>query len=207
MTPKIILASNSPRRREILTGLGMDFSVMVSDCDENLSEITSPDKAVCELARRKALDVAQNLSAESPTDYIVIGADTVVYDGENILGKPKNREDALNTILSLSGRTHSVYTGIALAGRIGTEDKLFTSACRTDVVFCDISKAEAEYYVKTGECDDKAGSYGIQGLGGIFVKELHGDYYNVVGLPISNLRTLMLDGFGLDICAYIAKKQ
>lgn len=199
MTPEFILASNSPRRRELLAMLGMDFEVIVSDCDESAVEKLSPDKLVCELALLKAKAVADTLG--TTRDYIVIGADTVVCDGQRILGKPQGEADAKQTLLSLSGRAHSVWTGVALVGR----GKCVTEAVETKVVFGNISEAEADFYVATKEPMDKAGSYGIQGLGGFFVSELHGDYYNVVGLPIAHLRTLLEREFGLSSCDYTGK--
>lgn len=200
MTPRFILASGSPRRRELLTMLGMEFTVAVSDCDENITEPMSPDKLVCELAKRKAAAVADTL--DSTDEVIVIGADTVVCDGERVLGKPESRDDAVNTLLSLSDRAHSVYTGIALVGC----GKTVTDAVETKVVFDKISQKEAEMYADSGEPMDKAGSYGVQGIGGFFVKELHGDYYNVVGLPIARLRILLEAEFGLASSDYIGRK-
>ncbi len=199
MTPEFILASNSPRRRELLSMLGMDFKVIVSDCDESRVKSLSPDKLVRELALLKAKAVEGTLDASG--DYIVIGADTVVCDGERILGKPQSEEDAKQTLMSLSGRTHSVWTGIALVGR----GKCVTDAVETKVVFGNISEAEIDFYVSTKEPMDKAGSYAVQGIGGFFVNELHGDYYNVVGLPIARLRELLEKEFGLLSSEYIGK--
>lgn len=201
MTPEFILASNSPRRRELLSMLGMDFKVIVSNCDENIDGDLTPDKLVRELALLKAKAVAATLDASR--DYIVIGADTVVCNGANILGKPQNEADAKSTLLSLSGRTHSVWTGVALVGT----HKCITDAVETKVVFGEISEREAEFYVGTKEPMDKAGSYAVQGIGGFFVSELCGDYYNVVGLPIARLRVLLEREFGLSACDYIGKRR
>ncbi len=203
MTPKFILASNSPRRREILAMLGMDFEVIVSDCDENIGVEMPPDALVCELAGRKAEAVANKLHIEG--DYIVLGSDTVVFDGVRVLGKPKDANDAYNTLMSLSDREHSVFTGIALTGRIGGQKIAVCEAEETKVVFAKLGEGEVRYYVDTGEPMDKAGSYGIQGFGGIFVSELHGDYYNVVGLPISLMRKMLARDFGLHADDYIGK--
>ncbi len=200
MIPEFILASNSPRRRELLSMLGMKFSVKVSDCDENVGTPMPPRELVCELAKRKALAVASTIDTAST---IVIGADTVVCDGERILGKPKDAEDAVRTLLSLSDRAHSVYTGIALVGC----GEVVTDAVETKVVFDKISECEARIYTESGEPLDKAGSYGIQGIGGFFVKELHGDYYNVVGLPIARLRVLLEAEFGISAGNYIGKMR
>lgn len=204
MTPKFILASNSPRRRELLSMIGMDFEVKVSDCDESANPSLSPDALVRELAKRKAEAVADKL----PTDgrFIVIGADTVVSDGVSIFGKPCDRDDAVNTLLSLSGKTHSVFTGLAVVELTGGNTRTVTDAVETKVVFGEISRAEAEFYADTGEPLDKAGSYGVQGIGGFFVSELRGDYYNVVGLPIARLRTLLSEHFGLRSEEYIGRR-
>ncbi len=179
--------------------LGMDFKVIVSDCDESFDDNPSPDRLVRRLALLKAKAVANTL--DSARDYIVIGADTVVCDGEHILGKPQSEADAKSTLLSLSGRAHSVWTGIALVGR----EKYVVDAVETKVVFGNISEAEANFYVGTKEPMDKAGSYAVQGIGGFFVNELHGDYYNVVGLPIARLRELLETEFGLVSSEYIGK--
>ena len=187
MNRKIILASGSPRRRELLLQMGLEFEVMTGDCDENISGLT-PDKLVCELSRRKALAVAEKLGFPA----VVIGADTVVADRDRILGKPRSREDAVNTLLSLSGRTHSVFTGVTVTDGITT----LTELSSTRVKFTDISRADAEAYADTGEPLDKAGSYGIQGRGGVFVESREGDFYGVVGLPICRLRA-MLRKFGI----------
>ena len=187
MNRKIILASGSPRRRELLSQMGLGFEVITSDCDENISGLT-PDKLVCELSRRKALAVAEKLGFPA----VVIGADTVVADRDRILGKPRSREDAVNTLLSLSGRTHSVFTGVTVTDGITT----LTELSSTRVKFTDISRADAEAYADTGEPLDKAGSYGIQGRGGVFVESIEGDFYGVVGLPICRLRA-MLRKFGI----------
>lgn len=199
MTPKFVLASNSPRRRELLSMIGMDFEIIVSDCDESAVADRTPDKLVRELARLKATAVADTL--DPSCDYIVIGADTVVCDGERILGKPQNEADAKATLLSLSGRKHSVWTGVALVGC----GKCVTDAVETKVVFGNISEADADFYVGTKEPMDKAGSYAVQGIGGFFISELHGDYYNVVGLPIARLRELLETQFGLVSSEYVGK--
>ncbi len=203
MMPKFILASNSPRRREILSMLGMDFKVIVSDCDENIENGLSPDAAVCELARRKAEAVFRSLPNHE--NCIVLGSDTMVWDGARPLGKPKDKDDAYNTLMSLSDKEHSVFTGIALIGNIDGKTVSVSEAAETKVVFSALSEAEVRSYVDSGEPLDKAGSYGIQGSGGIFVRELRGDYYNVVGLPISLMRQMLKRHFGLDTEDYVGK--
>lgn len=205
MTPRFILASNSPRRRELLSMIGMEFEVTVSDCDENADASLAPAELVKELAFRKAQAVESRGAADG--DYIIIGADTVVADGSRILGKPADRDDAVNTLLSLSGKTHSVFTGVALVGRIDGRAITVTDAVETKVTFAAISRGEAEFYADTGEPMDKAGSYAAQGIGGFFVNELHGDYYNVVGLPISRIRSILLESFGLKPESYIGRRN
>lgn len=200
MKPDIILASNSPRRRELLSMLGMDFRVIVSDCDETIDAPMQPDALVRELAFRKAKAVADTL--DTARDTIVIGADTIVWDRGRALGKPRDDADARATILSLANHTHSVFTGIALIGCIGGEVISVTDAVETRVVFGNISPEDADWYIGTGEASDKAGSYAVQGLAGAFVTELHGDYYNVVGLPIARMRELLEEKFGLAISDY-----
>lgn len=172
---KLILASKSPRRSEILKNAGIDFIVRVADADETIPEGTSPEDAVVFLAARKALAV------ERAEDETVLGADTVVVlDGE-ILGKPKDRDDAFNMIKSLSGRVHSVFTGVcAIGGGIS-----MTFAEETRVEFYNLTDEEINTYIDTDEPYDKAGAYGIQGLASKFIRGIEGDYFNVVGLPIS----------------------
>ena len=205
MTPRFILASNSPRRRELLMMLGMEFEVIVSDCDENVETEMTPRELVSTLAMRKAKAVAD--AHDFDGDFIILGADTVVWDGEHILGKPRDREDAKNTFLSLSEKENSVFSGIALVGRINGHMHAVSDAVETKVVFGKVSEQDAEFYASTGEPLDKAGSYALQGLGGFFVEALHGDYYNVVGLPIARMRSLLAEEFSLEACDYIGKRQ
>lgn len=189
----IILASGSPRRKELLERAGYNFEVKVSDASEDINgKIPEPKDFVIELARRKAGDVSEKeiacrLRNDDKTPFIVIGADTVVALDDKILGKPKDKADAANMLQSLSGRSHHVYTGVSLVYYDGekTRDKCFYEC--TEVVFYPMTDEEISWYVATGEPLDKAGSYGIQGKGGLFVKEICGDYNNVVGLPIARL--------------------
>ncbi len=203
MTPRFILASASPRRHEILTMLGINFEVMVSDCDESADNTFAPDELVCKLSYRKAEAVFDKLPHDE--DIIVIGADTIVWDGSMALGKPLDANDAINTLKSLSGKEHSVFSGISMIGIIDNKRIASCQAAETKVKFAKLSEGEIRYYVETGEPLDKAGSYGIQGLGGIFVSELHGDHYNVVGLPIALMRTMLERDFGLTADDYIGK--
>lgn len=178
---KWILASASPRRRELLTQVGLTFEVMVSDADENIEESLSPDELVKRLSLIKAAAVKEELSAKGADgDSAVIGADTVVFHKGEILGKPKDEEDAFRMLESLSGDTHSVYTGVTIL--LG--DETITFANETKVVFDTISDEEIKRYIASKEPMDKAGAYGIQGLGGAFVTSIEGEYANVVGFPI-----------------------
>lgn len=180
---KIILASSSPRRQELLEQIGIEFTVCPAKGEEKTTS-TQPSKVVEELSLLKAREVAESFDGE---DAIVIGADTVVAFHGKIMGKPVDREDAARMLQKLSGNIHSVYTGVTAITIHREEQKVFTFSQETKVTFYDLSKKEIQEYIDSGEPMDKAGSYGIQGLGGKFVKEIHGDYNNVVGLPISHL--------------------
>lgn len=172
----IILASGSPRRRELLETAGVPFTVCVSDIEEVVEAGLTPAQTVKSLAKQKALAVAK----EHPKD-IVLGADTVVaLDGE-ILGKPADAEDAVAMLTRLSGKCHSVYTGVALVRK----GKAFAFATQTKVWFYELTPEEIADYVATGEPLDKAGAYGIQGKGCTLVERIEGDYANVVGLPVA----------------------
>lgn len=178
-TNKIILASGSPRRKEILSNYGIEFEICISDIDEH-SDAILPDEFVIELSRQKG-EAARNLI---DYDGIIISADTIVYN-DGILGKPKDREDAHLMLKSLSGNVHQVYTGVTV---IDTKNNIvFSFAEKTDVYFYELSETDILSYIDTKECDDKAGAYAIQGLGAAFVKKIDGDYNNVVGLPLSRL--------------------
>ena len=182
-----IVASASPRRKEILSMGGFGFRIIPSDCDETIKEKLSPEETVKVLAERKALSV---LSENE--NSVVLGCDTVVALGDEILGKPADREDAFKMIKALSGKTHRVCTGVCIADKDKT--KSFVSVA--EVEFYEISDETAESYVATGECDDKAGAYGIQGLGGTLVKSIKGDYYAIVGLPYAET-VRVLSEFGI----------
>lgn len=175
---EIILASASPRRKKLLSTAGLDFTVKVADVEEIIPENASPDEVVKSLALQKAQAVAKN----NP-DSIVIGSDTVVALDGIILGKPKDAEDAVKMLKALSGRSHTVYTGVALIN--GEKIKNFCEA--TEVEFYPLTEDEIRSYVATGEPMDKAGAYGIQGKGCVLVRKIDGDYFNVVGLPVSKV--------------------
>lgn len=207
MTPKILLASASPRRRELFSRLGVPFEVFAVDCDETVDGSHSPDEYVKILALRKARaamekyreqrisgspDASAREAVEPP---IVIGSDTVVaLDGE-ILGKPRDRDDAINTLLRLSGRAHRVCTGLAV---IDGEREIVTSGS-ADVYFTNLTKADCISYADTGEPLDKAGSYGIQGIGGALVERIDGDYYSIVGLPLAQLKKILETEFDVKL--------
>lgn len=177
--PNLILASGSPRRKELLSKLQIPFKSITSKVDEHFQENLSPENVVVELAHRKAREVFKDYQ-----DAVVIGSDTVVVHKGRILGKPHNRDDARAMLQQLSGQTHSVFTGVAVL----FQKQIKTFFEKTDVTFWELSSFEIEEYLNTGEPFDKAGSYGIQGFGSLFVKSIHGDYYSVVGLPISRLK-------------------
>ena len=203
---RIILASASPRRRELLSQIGLDFEVMVSQVEEKASSML-PELVVEELSAQKAEAVLAALP-DSRENVLVIGADTVVALEGQILGKPGSPQEAARMLRSLSGKAHGVYTGVTLLYRPGgrpsregtgtgrgepcpsgkpclTVRKTFHE--RTDVVFCPLTEEEIAFYVSSGDCMDKAGAYGIQGIFARYVKGIRGDYNNVVGLPVGRL--------------------
>ena len=184
---RFILASASPRRKEILENAGFTFDIIVSDADETIKENLSPDKTVEELAKRKALSVW-----EKNKDAVVFGCDTVVAIDGKILGKPKDDEDAFDMIKMLSGRVHNVSTGVCICD----ENKMVVFSNTTQVEFYPLSDETIRSYIATGEGKDKAGSYGTQGYGCVLIKEIKGDYFSVMGLPVSQ-SARVLAGFGV----------
>ena len=180
---RIILASQSPRRRELLTQIGLKFEVTPSTVEEVITS-ANPVEVVQELAQQKARDVAEVAGREMAKDsLLVIGADTiVVYEGK-ILGKPEDKEDAVRMLTMLQGKEHSVYTGVALLS--GEQEIVFAEETR--VQMCPMTPEEILWYVNTGEPMDKAGAYGIQGLCARFIRQIQGDYNNVVGLPVGRI--------------------
>ena len=182
---KIILASASPRRKELLAKAGISFTVIPAAGEEKRTS-EDPGEAVQQLARDEAEWVAQSL-AECEEGTLVIGSDTIVVFENRILGKPKDRRDAAETLEKLQGNTHQVYTGVTVLERKAGKWVEHTFFESTDVTFYPVSREEIQDYIATGEPMDKAGSYGIQGLFGIYVKGICGDYNNVVGLPVARL--------------------
>ncbi len=179
---KIILASGSPRRRELLSQIDIVYDVVLSNVEEHTEEIL-PDKLVMDLSRQKALEVASRVDEGK----IVLGADTVVAVDDIILGKPSSRDHAFLMIKSISGRQHSVYTGVTLVKRNGSFEKIVSFSEKTDVYVKEMSDDEIWTYIDTNEPMDKAGAYGIQGRFAAFVEKINGDYNNIVGLPISRV--------------------
>lgn len=179
---KVILASKSPRRVEILEKIVKEFEVVESNFDENTIDFKGDiEKYVKDLSRNKAIEVSKRLNEPS----IVIAADTVVFQNGKVLEKPKNEEDAFSMLSSLSGNTHKVYSGICL---INTYNDTVVIDCDcTEVRFSELNPRQIRNYINSGEPMDKAGAYGIQGLGGAFVEGINGCYYNVMGLPLNKL--------------------
>lgn len=177
----LVLASGSPRRKELLEQVGLTFSIDVADVDENLEE-DRPASLVEQLSRKKALAVLQR-----HPEAIVLGADTVVAYEDEILGKPEDGADALNMLSMLAGRVHHVYTGVTICSMEEGQPVMDTFHVCTKVSMYDTPRDLLEAYIRTGEPMDKAGAYGIQGMGAVLVKEIEGDYNNVVGLPVSEV--------------------
>lgn len=178
---KLILASASPRRKELLGKIGMEFEIIPAKGEEKITK-SLPWEVVEELSFQKAQEIA-DLQEE---ECIVIGSDTIVAKGEKIMGKPKNEEDAFQMLSEIAGDSHQVYTGVTLI-RTGKNPQIITFAEKTDVYLYPMSAEEINAYIATGDPMDKAGAYGIQGDFAIHVKGIFGDYYNVVGLPIGKV--------------------
>ena len=189
--PEFILASASPRRKEILKAIGIEPKVAPSDIDESGCE-GDPANKVMQLALLKGAKAAEG----AKRGQYVISADTVVVLDGKTLGKPKDDEEAFKMLMELSGRTHEVITGYSVIKHDGEASVKCES---TRVTFRKIAEDEARRYIKTGEPRDKAGAYGIQGMGRIFVERIEGDYYNVVGLPICALLKMLKNDFGIEI--------
>ncbi|MGN0401365.1 MAG: Maf family protein [Acetatifactor sp.] len=183
---RIVLASASPRRRELLSQIGLEFEVIVSDADEKISGVT-PTQLVEELSALKAKTVLNSLEREEEA-VLVIGADTVVEAGGRILGKPTSTEHAAKMLQELSGSTHRVFTGVTFVYRNpdgSVKSKTFHE--KTEVTFYPMTEEEIQCYVSTLDCMDKAGAYGIQGFCARYIQKINGDYNNVVGLPVGRL--------------------
>lgn len=177
-TTRYILASKSPRRKDLLTQAGFTFEIEPA-VGEETKEGNTPAEIVMHLAKQKAGEIYDKHQGE---DVTVIGADTIVVYDDEILGKPQDQQEAWDMLSMLSDRTHQVLTGVCIMGK---EEKVFYE--QTDVTFYPITPEDLERYIASGDCYDKAGSYGIQGAFAIHVKEIKGDYFNVVGLPVARL--------------------
>jgi septum formation protein len=173
---KLILASSSPRRAEILTSVGWPFEVVVASVDESVNDGEEPSAYVQRLARAKAEAVATKLE-----EGLVLGADTTVVVDNSILGQPRDDDDARRMLRLLNGKWHEVLTGVALI-RVGGEARVDYE--RTRVRFSEMTDADIDWYIATGEPRGKAGAYAIQGSAALFIEEVQGDYFNIVGLPV-----------------------
>lgn len=193
---KFILASKSPRRREILSSLGLNFDIITSEADETSSE-TNPEKLVMTLAARKGEAVVKKLESEGRdiSDTLIIASDTLVHFDGNILGKPRDRADAKNMLSMLSGKSHFVSSGIYLY----CNGKAVTDVKSTKVWFANLCDDEIEKYLDTDEPYDKAGSYAIQGKASVFISGFEGCYFNVVGLPVRKLYEMAREHFGITL--------
>lgn len=189
---KIVLASASPRRKQLLEQLSLNFIVNVSNFDESNLYYENPSDYVINLAKGKAEAVSKN---QSLSDYIVIAADTTVYFESEYLNKPENELEAKAMLKRLSNNWHSVYSGIYIIDN--TNKEVYSDFSETKVKFRELNDSEIEYYIKSGSPLDKAGSYGIQDdFGAVFVEEIIGDYYNVVGLPLVKLYKILKEIVG-----------
>lgn len=192
--PKLVLASASPRRQELITLLGLPVQIVPSEVGEDTPEHWSPSQIVEGLAERKALAVSQLLTESRDLSSIVVGSDTIVVMNGKVMGKPKDVREAEQMLQELSGEVHEVYTGLTCI-RV-SDAKVVTSHRVTRVRMRSLTSAQISRYVATGEPMDKAGSYGIQGIGSLLVESIEGCYYNVVGLPVS-LLAVQLEQFDI----------
>lgn len=189
-TKNIVLGSASPRRRELLQQIGMEFTIVTSDCEEKITKIV-PSEVVQELALMKAKDVFSKINREDvgldKSEVLVIGADTIVSMEGEILGKPHSKKNAISMLNHLQGKTHQVYTSVSFVWEENGEVLTHTFFECTDVEVLPMTKEEVAYYVSLNTCMDKAGAYGIQNEFACYVKGIKGDYNNVVGLPIGRV--------------------
>ncbi len=194
---RIILASKSPRRRELLNNLGIEFDIEVSDADENFIGESAED-TVMEIAGRKGRAVRDKIlfEGEKSENVFIIACDTLVYIDREFLGKPKNRQDARRMLYLLSGREHKVVSGIYLY-HAGREISEFES---TKVIFSRLSDGQIERYLDCDEPYDKAGAYAVQGRGSVFAERIEGDFFNVVGLPLNLVCRISREEFGIELC-------
>ena len=184
--PKLILASKSPRRSDLLKQAGLTFSIIPSEFDESSVTMSDPESYVRTLAKSKATDI----SKKHPDSW-VLGADTIVLIDDSILGKPGSKDEARSMLKQLSGKTHQVITGYCLCCQ--TQNDIISETVKTDVRFKTLSDTEIEWYIQTGEPFDKAGAYAIQGIGTFLVKSINGSYTNVVGLPVCEVIEFLIN--------------
>ena len=185
----MILASQSPRRRELLSLITEDFRIIPAKGEEILPEKITPENAVLTLSEQKADEIFAGNKGE-----IIVAADTIVAIDGKILGKPRDEEDAFSMLLTLSGRVHEVFTGVCVIFPNGGKERFFEE---TKVEFYPLSDSEIAEYIKTGEPMDKAGAYGVQSLGALLVERIDGDFYNVMGLPVEKLGQCLTKHFGV----------
>ncbi|MBS1999915.1 MAG: septum formation inhibitor Maf [Cyanobacteria bacterium SZAS LIN-5] len=192
---KLVLASTSPRRKDLLTALGLTFQVQPSTIDEIMDPALAPEELVLNLAQQKTADVFKSLSDKSRDErLLVLGADTIVVLDGNFLGKPTDRAEAIDMLKRLSGRAHEVYTGVWLIVREEDGRVIESHSCeRSKVFFRSLDERELEAYVDTGEPMDKAGAYALQGIGAALIEKIEGSHTNIVGLPIPNVVSLLRD--------------
>lgn len=191
--PLFILASKSPRRKELLKNIGLQAEIVPAKVDESILSTLPPEKMVTELALLKASDVARSFKGNT----YVIGADTVVALQGKVFGKPRDINDAKRMLSQLSGKSHSVYTGYCVVSC--KDGSAVAKYEKTEVTFRTLSENEIAAYVKTREPMDKAGAYGIQEKGSMFIEKINGDYFNVVGLPVCALTKLLSEEFGINV--------
>lgn len=189
---KIILASASPRRKELLTQIGVKFEIMISDKETDIDS-TDPIKACEKQAMQKALDIEEKAALKYKEDYIIIAADTIVALEDSILGKPKDKEDARLMLERISGKKHKVYTAVCVFNSRLKTHKSFVE--ETAVEVAELSKEDIDFYLSDDEAYDKAGAYAIQGLFSRYIVGIEGDYYNVMGLPVGRVYREHLAGF------------
>ena len=189
---KIILASASPRRKELLTQIGVKFEIMISDKETDIDS-SNPIKACEKQAMQKALDIEEKAALKYKEDYIIIAADTIVALEDTILGKPKDKEDAKLMLERISGKKHKVYTAVCVFNSRLKTHKSFVE--ETAVEVAELSKEDIDFYLSDDEAYDKAGAYAIQGLFSRYIVGIEGDYYNVMGLPVGRVYREHLAGF------------
>lgn len=189
---KIILASASPRRKELLTQIGVKFEIMISDKETDIDS-SNPVKACEKQAMQKALDIEEKAALKYKEDYIIIAADTIVALEDTILGKPKDKEDARLMLERISGKKHKVYTAVCVFNSRLKTHKSFVE--ETAVEVAELSKEDIDFYLSKDEAYDKAGAYAIQGFFSRYIVGIEGDYYNVMGLPVGRVYREHLAGF------------